>query len=205
MKTFSNYINESVQEPINLYFDTEFTGLTKNADLISIGLVADNGSTFYAEFTDFDISKCNGWVLDNIVTKMKYYNKTDYTSKSFLKKDPRNYVVVGNKNKIKHELINWLTLFKAPKINMVADCLMWDWVLFADLIADYSSGSPVFPCNIFYIPTEICTIMIENGLDPDLDRAEYVAMSLEEKEGLHNSLSDAITCKKVFYKLKDIQ
>ncbi len=34
---------------MNIYFDTEFTGLHKNTTLISIGMIAENGRTFYAE------------------------------------------------------------------------------------------------------------------------------------------------------------
>jgi uncharacterized protein YprB with RNaseH-like and TPR domain len=34
-----------------LFLDTEFTGLHQNTTLISIGLIADTGDTFYAELT----------------------------------------------------------------------------------------------------------------------------------------------------------
>jgi hypothetical protein len=37
-----------------LFLDTEFTGLHQNTTLISIGLIADTGDTFYAELTDYD-------------------------------------------------------------------------------------------------------------------------------------------------------
>ena len=37
---------------MKIFFDTEFTGLHKNTTLISIGLVAENGKKFYAEFND---------------------------------------------------------------------------------------------------------------------------------------------------------
>ena len=42
---------------MKVWFDTEFTGLHKNTTLISIGLVTENGKTFYAEFTDYDESQ----------------------------------------------------------------------------------------------------------------------------------------------------
>jgi len=205
MKTFSNYITESVQDKMLVCFDAEFTGLTKDADIISIGLVAENGNTFYAEFTDFDISKCSGWVLDNVVAKLEYYNREDNLSKSFLKKDFKNYIVVGNKDKVQAELIIWFEQLKSSSFTMVADCLSWDWVLFNDLMADYSSGTPVLPCSISYIPIDICTMMIEKDLDPDLDRANYIGLSLEEKDAMHNSLHDATVCQKVYNKLKGIK
>ena len=52
-----------------VYFDTEFTGLTKDTDLISIGMVVLNYKTMkwsalYHEFTDYDKSKMNDWVKE---------------------------------------------------------------------------------------------------------------------------------------------
>lgn len=38
---------------MNVYFDTEFTGLEPGTELISIGMIAENGQRFYAEFSDF--------------------------------------------------------------------------------------------------------------------------------------------------------
>ncbi len=35
-----------------VFFDTEFTGLRQQTTLISIGLVAETGETFYAELTE---------------------------------------------------------------------------------------------------------------------------------------------------------
>ena len=37
-----------------IYYDAEFTGLHINTTLISIGMVSDSGSFFYAEFNDYD-------------------------------------------------------------------------------------------------------------------------------------------------------
>ena len=39
---------------MKIFFDTEFTGLYKNTELISIGLIAENGYTFYGEITNYD-------------------------------------------------------------------------------------------------------------------------------------------------------
>ena len=50
---------------MNLFFDTEFTGLHAGTTLVSIGIVAENGKKFYAEFSDYDESQCaetyNSW------------------------------------------------------------------------------------------------------------------------------------------------
>ena len=39
---------------MKIFLDTEFTGLHRNASLISIGLAAENGDVFYGELTDYD-------------------------------------------------------------------------------------------------------------------------------------------------------
>ena len=47
-----------------IFFDTEFTGLQKDTDLISIGLITWGGSTFYAEFTDYRKELCDDWIKE---------------------------------------------------------------------------------------------------------------------------------------------
>lgn len=44
------------------WFDTEFIEDGETIDLLSIGIVADDGSTFYAENTDADLSRGSDWV-----------------------------------------------------------------------------------------------------------------------------------------------
>ena len=41
-------------QSMKIFFDTEFTGLHKGTELISIGMVDEVGRTFYAEFNDYD-------------------------------------------------------------------------------------------------------------------------------------------------------
>ena len=52
---------------MNIYFDTEFTGLHKDTTLISIGLISEDNKTFYAEFTDYDESQCDDWMKTNVI------------------------------------------------------------------------------------------------------------------------------------------
>lgn len=55
--------------PFRIFFDTEFTSLEDvNAELISIGLIAENGKEFYSELTDtFDISICSDFVVETVL------------------------------------------------------------------------------------------------------------------------------------------
>ena len=52
---------------MNLFFDTEFTGLHKDTTLVSIGIVAENGKKFYAESADCDENQCDNWIKENVL------------------------------------------------------------------------------------------------------------------------------------------
>ena len=47
---------------MRVFYDTEFTDLKRDAELISAGFVADNGREFYAELTDFNPEICSDFV-----------------------------------------------------------------------------------------------------------------------------------------------
>ena len=49
-----------------IFIDTEFTGI-ETMDLISIGLVSEDGREFYAERDDFDVGICNQFVRSNVL------------------------------------------------------------------------------------------------------------------------------------------
>lgn len=49
------------------YFDTEFAEDGRIIDLISIGVVAEDGREFYAVSTEFDADRCNPWVRENVL------------------------------------------------------------------------------------------------------------------------------------------
>ena len=46
--------------------DTEFIARPYSIDLISIGIVAEDGREFYAESSQVDWSKANPWTLENV-------------------------------------------------------------------------------------------------------------------------------------------
>lgn len=48
------------------FIDTEFIERPGTIDLISIGIVDEDGSEFYAESNEVDWDQCNLWVLENV-------------------------------------------------------------------------------------------------------------------------------------------
>lgn len=167
---------------IKIFFDTEFTGLHQKTTLISIGLIADTGETFYAELTDYDRIQvqCNKWLQNNVITKLVLRTLMDegsYTGKY------DNMKVVGNTEFVGNKLRDWLNQFES--VEMWSDCLSYDWVLFNNLFGTALD----IPKNVYYIPFDICTLFKIKGIDPDISREEYAECNKETQK--HNALWDA--------------
>ena len=53
-----------------IWFDTEFIEDGKTIELISIGMVKENGDVYYAEVSGVDYSKADDWVKENVVNHL---------------------------------------------------------------------------------------------------------------------------------------
>jgi hypothetical protein len=59
------------------YLDTEFHEDGRTIDLISLGLVAEDGREFYACSLDAELHRCHArdtWLMDNVLTKLPPYS-----------------------------------------------------------------------------------------------------------------------------------
>jgi len=179
-----------------LFLDTEFTGLHQGTTLISIGIVSDCGKSFYAELTDYDQSQINDWLQENVIDKLIL---GDFEEDQYLRQNNKNDVLYkGDSEQVKSVLVDWLTQFNS--IDIWSDVLAYDWVLFNNLIADYSDGYPKLPSNINYIPFDIATLMEIKGVNPDINREELAGLTASEDEK-HNALWDAKVIKACYEKL----
>lgn len=172
---------------MKLFFDTEFTGLHQNTTLISIGIVAEDGRTFYAELTDYDKSQIDEWLQENVIGNLimkgrneYYYYITDTETR-----------VKGSRDKVRSYLLDWLEQF--DKVEIWSDCLSYDWVLFNQIFGHAFN----IPKNVYYIPFDICTLMKIKGVDPDINREEFAWIDGKK----HNALHDAEVIKACYEKL----
>ncbi len=53
------------------FYDTEFIEDGKTIDLISIGIVAEDGREFYAQNIECDYSRANEWVRTNVLSHLE--------------------------------------------------------------------------------------------------------------------------------------
>lgn len=61
------------------WLDTEFIEDGKTIDLISIGIVAEDGREFYAESTDANLLRASDWVKVNVLPHL-WHRSNDYTA-----------------------------------------------------------------------------------------------------------------------------
>ncbi len=173
---------------MRVFFDTEFTGLHKETTLISIGMIAEDGNTFYAELTDYDVTQVDEWIQKNVVEKLSIPDEAGEQLVNTFK---------GDKNYIREKLESWLSQFK--DVEIWSDCLSYDWVLFNDLFGHAFN----IPKNIYYIPFDICTLFKIKGIDPDINREAF--SEIDKAEDKHNALHDAKVIKACYEKLSKIK
>ena len=182
---------------MKIFFDTEFTGLHQETTLISIGLVTEYKKTFYAEFNDYDIELVDDWIQESVINKLLFKKEIDNGIGHIDSITSKNFTMCGNRISVKKYLSEWLKQF--DKVEMWSDCLAYDWVLFNEIWGHAFN----IPKNIYYIPFDICTLFKIKGIDPDINREDFVGNVawLTGQEEKHNALWDALVIKACYEKL----
>ena len=85
--------------------------------------------SFYSEFSDFDMNRCDDWVKENVVSKLRGKSQCD--------NEEMFSCIHGDTKTIIFELSEWLSLFSDYEITFVGDCLTWDWYHLLQLIGEW--------------------------------------------------------------------
>jgi hypothetical protein len=113
------------------FFDTEFIEDGKTIDLISIGIVAEDGREYYAICNEFDPMKASEWVVSNVLIHLPTNKESIpiWKSKKSLKLDILDFVIsVGDRN---------------PEFwAYYAD---YDWVVFCQIFGRMADLPRIFP------------------------------------------------------------
>lgn len=174
---------------MNVYFDTEFTGLTKDTDLISIGLVSSSGEKFYAEVINYDRNKIDKWIQENVINNLWAVTKTVSECTEC------EYYHVGTKKQIAQYLKEWLSQF--DNVQLVSDVCHFDMTLLIDLFG-----------SAFDLPQNVSPYCYDINQDIakflDITPKEAFDVSREcflgicESEDKHNALYDAEIIKSIY-------
>lgn len=183
----------TTSNPIRLYYDAEFTSLSRQGRLISLSFVSTDDHIFYAEFNDYPRERLSPWVTDHVLPFLMYPDE-----KIYHEDQGESVYIKNNSATIRDEFNRWI----APMgpLEIYGDCPSYDWVLFCDL---FGSAMDI-PNSIYYIPFDLATILRCRSLDPDMDRERFVADHRGEStlnaltrraKGKHNALYDALILK----------
>lgn len=175
---------------MKLFFDTEFTGLHQNTSLISIGIVDENGVSFYAELTDYKKDQINDWMSENVINNLTL----DAQEETVVVSGDGSVTYKGSSAGLDFVLKDWLSSYS--HVEVWSDCLSYDWVLFCEIFGHAFN----IPRNVYYIPFDLCTLLKVKGVDPDVNREAFAGM---EGNGTHkhNALWDAKVIKECHKKL----
>ncbi len=198
---------------MKIYFDTEFTGLHKNTTLISLGCVAEDGKTFYAEFDDYAKEQCNDWIQENVIKNLNIHGKkTDkwahyipVSSSGFsvsVKANGYSLYMSGNKVEVKVEFICWLSQFES--VQFVSDVSHYDFVLLIDLFGTAFDLPENVSASCHDINQDIARHYgISEREAFDKSREEIVSESSDNSipRDKHNALYDAKVIKAIYEKL----
>jgi hypothetical protein len=156
------------------FFDTEFIERPYTIDLISIGIVSENGKEFYALNRECNLDMASPWVIENVLKPMPQYNPvTNYWKNSFDK-----YLLT------KKEIANEILSFIDNSPEFWAYYCSYDWVVFCWLygaMIDLPKGWPMY-CR---------------DLKQEMDRLKIENIPIDNSNN-HNALDDARWVKKSY-------
>jgi hypothetical protein len=176
---------------MKIFFDTEFTGLHKNTTLISIGMIDENGRTFYAEFSDYDRSQCDNWIKENVIYNLKFIKSAQL--EYFVNIHENSWEAYGDKEYIKLVLADWLSTYE--DVQLVSDCSHYDMVLFIDIFGD-----------AFCLPDNVNPVChdINQDIAKHFNISEKEAFDLS-REGIIKTYNEKIKEWWPEYEIKDIE
>ncbi|MBE7160064.1 MAG: polyadenylate-specific 3'-exoribonuclease AS [Williamsia herbipolensis] len=97
---------------MRFFYDTEFIEDGQTIELVSIGVVAEDGSEYYAVSTEFDPDRAGDWVRANVLPHLP----------------PPSSRTWAGRQRIRDELLNFLTSFDG-------DIELWAWIGAYDHVA----------------------------------------------------------------------
>lgn len=180
-----------------VFFDLQFTGVHKLATPISIGLSAEDGRRYYAEFTDFDKYQINEFLKQKVLPKRVL---EDFNFEKDYDPNAQTVLVKGDIDVINKTITEWFNHYQEDGVEMWGDLCAYDWVLF---ISIFGNGLDL-PKHIDYIPMDLCTALKLMGEEKDVDRAVFAygeELAKKNKENSYNALYEADTQLEVYKKL----
>lgn len=159
---------------MNYFIDTEFfeDGPSKPIQLISIGIVSEEGKEFYIENQDVDLNTVSDWLKTNVVPHL-FRTTQKIQGKAF--KEGEAFGVLPHKD-IGPAVMKFIGMDPKPLFwGYFAD---YDWVVFCQLFGSMINLPPTFPNLCFDMKQEMRRLNLSKPI-------------LKMTGPAHNALADA--------------
>lgn len=169
------------------FFDTEFIEDGQTIDLISIGIVAEDGREFYAESLDADLSRANEWVKTNVIAHL-WSQQPNKRSANIWSRDGGAGGLLSRKQ-IAGEIHRFCNPDRHGKPEFWAYYADYDWVALCQLFGrmiDLPDGWPMY-CRDLKQEAD----RIQEWIRVFNSAPEYKLMLPKQAEGEHHALADA--------------
>ena len=156
-----------------LYYsvDVDLRGDNESSDSFSKRAINENlgrpidafeEKSFYAEFGDFDINRCDDWVKENVISKLEYSDRRLNPNGMW---SDMSFSGWGLNSDIKQWLIDWLSQFSDYKLNFIVDCGWFTWYKFVELLAEWEIKRKYKVVNV--IKTEVGVRFIDASVSTE--------------------------------------
>lgn len=167
------------------WYDTEFYEDGSTIDLISIGIVAEDGRELYRQNDEFDWRRvpAGHWIWDNVHPHLK----KDYSGPD---------IVWGTRDEIAHD-VQWFITAKGHDNELWGYYSAYDHVVLAQLfgrMVDMPEGIPWFTRDIKQEQERLDRMWFKHGL-----------LLPEQTSTAHNALNDARWTRDAYYFLRHVE
>ena len=166
------------------FYDTEFIEDGKTIDLISIGIIAEDGRTYYAISKEFNSKNASDWVVENVLNKLpeRNVNLSDVSISPRVKEES---FLWKTREQIKNDIIDFIGEDKPEFWAYYAD---YDHVAFCQLFGkmiDLPKGYPMYTNDL----KQLC---MSKG-NPKLPKTENEHNALDDAKWVKNMYEYLLT------------
>ena len=102
---------------MRFFYDCEFIEDGRTIDLVSVGVVGEDGREFYAVSTEFDPTRAGPWVRSNVLPKLPAHANPAWRSRARIRTDLLRFLTAADGEV---ELWAWIAAY-----DHVAICQLW--------------------------------------------------------------------------------
>jgi hypothetical protein len=138
---------------LRYYLDTEFYEDGKTIDLISIGIVCEDGREFYAANSDAELHRVSPWVRDNVLPHLSTYGSPEWKTRAEIRDSVVAFIAPVDEY--------------SPKTQVWGYYADYDWVVFCQLFGTMMDLPKYMPKYCM----DLKQLAVERG-DPRLPKQE---------------------------------